>query len=532
VSTGITEPNANWRETYAVNASLKWVPTDNLTVLPSIFWQSVHINDTAIYWRSLSSPDDNEYNNGNLQRDSGTDPFYLASLKIDWNLPIGDLVSNTSFFHRREHAVTDYTQWVNTLYFDNAFPSPINYVTAYNEDDQTNFAEEFRISSKDAKARLTWTAGIFLSHVSENQPEVVTGPGVAAILGFPNTTIDQSQPNFSMVDKQAAAFGELGVGLFDGLKATLGVRVAHLEYSGVIQQSGPLLGGVVVNSSKSASENPVTPRVVLDYQYSDDSLYYASAAKGYRPGGLNAALPALCTSDLPAPVPPTFQSDSLWEYELGAKQAFMNRTLQVDASIYYLKWKNIQQLVYLACGVGYTPNLGEVEGKGADIDARFRATNDLTLGLTAAYTDDYYAGTVSLTNLGQSVNLVTAGDRMPAQPWNIDANAEYVVNAMILKPYVRVDFQYASGQTGHTQTTDPDNVGSDPTLLLLPTMHVLSLRAGIRTQGLDLSVFAQNVLNYSTPTYWYRDSQYPQDTNYMLRSLEPRIVGLTATYRY
>ncbi len=532
VATGTTQANANWRDTYAANLALKWVPVEGLTISPSVFAQSLHINDTAMYWSALSSPPAGLYRNGNQLRDASTDPFYLLTLKVQWALPFADLVSNTSYFNRHEHGLTDYTQWVNTLYFNNPFPSPANWVSGYNEDDQNNLSEEIRISSKDPNSRLSWTGGIFLAHVSENQPAVITSPGVAALLGFPSMNTVELQPNFSILDKQAAAFGEVGLGITDSLKATAGVRVAHLQYSGVIQQSGPLLGGVVVASANSASENPVTPRFVLSYGHDENSLYYASAAKGYRPGGLNAALPALCQGDLPLPVPPTFQSDSLWQYELGSKQTLLDRNLQLNASVYYLKWKNIQQLVYLACGVGFTPNLGEVRGLGGDLEMRYRASSDLTLGLTAAYTDAYYTGTVSFANAGQSVDLVTSGDHLPASPWNVDVESEYVFNAIAWKPYLRIDYQLATGQKSLTQAIDPANTGSDPTIFGLPGIRVLSLRAGLRFNGFDMSLFAQNALNYNHEIFDYRDSQSPQDTNYMQRGIAPRTVGVTMTYHY
>ena len=171
-----------------------------------------------------------------------------------------------------------------------------------------------------------------------------------------------------MIDKQIAAFGEVNFKFTDTLNFTAGARVSKIDYTGAQQVSSVLLGGIGVNSTNSASDRPVTPRFVLNYQPSQDSLYYASAAKGFRPGGVNSVLPAVCTSSLPAPVPSTFNPDSLWQYEIGSKQTLLDHRLQVNASIYYLQWKNIQQFVPLSCGLGFVPNLGEVTGKGGDVE--------------------------------------------------------------------------------------------------------------------------------------------------------------------
>ncbi len=111
-------------------------------------------------------------------------------------------------------------------------------------------------------------------------------------------------------------------------------------------------------------------------------------------------LPTACTASLPAPIPTTFSSDSLWQYELGTKQTLLEHRLQVNASIYYLQWKNIQQFVYLTCGLGFVPNLGNVTGKGGDLEIAWRATDDLTFGLNGAYTTTYYNQTESLERAG------------------------------------------------------------------------------------------------------------------------------------
>jgi outer membrane receptor protein involved in Fe transport len=66
--------------------------------------------------------------------------------------------------------------------------------------------------------------------------------------------------------------------------------------------------------------------------------------------------------------PNTFTSDSLWQYEIGAKNTLADHRLQVSAALYYIDWKNIQQLVYLTCGLGFNYNLGDVTGKGGDLE--------------------------------------------------------------------------------------------------------------------------------------------------------------------
>ena len=93
------------------------------------------------------------------------------------------------------------------------------------------------------------------------------------------------QPVFNMLDKQYAAFGETNFKFTDTWNLTAGLRYSHIDYTNVAQETGYLVGGLLVNSTTSGSNKPFTPRYVLNYQPSQDSLYYASAAKGFRPGG-------------------------------------------------------------------------------------------------------------------------------------------------------------------------------------------------------------------------------------------------------
>ena len=112
----VLEKNANWHDTQTFRLALKWQAADNVTVSPSIYVQSLHINDTGAYWQNLSKPSSGEYNNGNAQRNPSTDPFWVAGLKINWQLTGVDVVSNTSYYSRSQHSISDYTQWFNTVF--------------------------------------------------------------------------------------------------------------------------------------------------------------------------------------------------------------------------------------------------------------------------------------------------------------------------------------------------------------------------------------------------------------------------------
>jgi outer membrane receptor protein involved in Fe transport len=542
--TGTTEKNANWKDTQTFRVALKWQPTDNLSVDPSFYAQTLHINDTAYYWLNISNPSSDSYNNGNAQRDPSTDPFWLAALKVKWSQPWADLTSNTSYFSRAQHSTSDYTQWFNSAFLYNQYPS--NDVTsAFFTDHQNNFNQEFRLTSTDAQSKLQWSAGLFYTHTYEDSTEYVESPFGGA--GFADNLV-YLQPRFSMLDKQVAVFGEINWKFTDTLKLTLGARYSDLKFDGVVQEiEQGYFGSLNVNTPSSGESRPVTPRVVLNYQPDSDTLYYASASKGFRPGGINTQLPSNCfggTNVNPATAAQPFSPDSLWQYEIGSKMTALDHRLTVSGSIYYLTWKNIQQFVYLACGLGFDYNLGEATGRGGDVEVNWKASEDLTLGMTAAYTSTYFNGPVAL---GPTDQLVAAGDHLPSSPWNLDFSGEYVWQAVSRKPYVRADYQYATPQNSLVPYQDAANApNSDTTQPGLPTIRVLNLRAGLRFDGFDLSLFVSNALDYHSPQFVSRDvptsggsvaipnngwgANY--DTNYFGRGFAPRTIGVTGTYKF
>jgi iron complex outermembrane receptor protein len=563
----VTETDANWQETITFRAALKWAVNDAVSVTPSFYYQQLHINDTAAYWVGLSNPSSDTYYNGNQLTNPSRDPFSLSAVKVDWDLGFAQLTSNSSYFERRQHSTSDYSQYLRATYaffglLPTIYPQPGDAGYATFEDDQQNFYQEFRLASSDTSARLVWNTGVFYSHLNENIPEnifdqtlqteiinftAVPGPPVdicAAPLTCPNGEIFAG-PIDRVVDKQLAAFGEVTFKFTDALKATVGVRVAKVDFTGSTYAGGPFLGTANSGTQASSSEKPVTPKGVLTWQPDRNNLYYLSATKGYRVGGVNVGVGDICGGDLQTlglplgsdglrHVPTQFASDNLWSYEIGGKNTFFDHRLQIDSSLFLINWKNIQQNVYLpSCGEQFTANLGQVQSRGGDIDVQFRPIDTLTLGLTVAYTDARFtksscAGILQFSPTAVQpdgvvgacagvVNgapttappVVSEGNRIVGAPWNIMLAAEKTFGAWDARtPYVRADYQFTTAQSALLPGQDSGNALFDTSVPGLPQTKNLSLRAGFRWSGYDLSFFAQNVLDQHPLLFTSRDIAY------------------------
>ena len=90
----------------------------------------------------------------------------------------------------------------------------------------------------------------------------------------------------------------------------------------------------------------------------------------------------------------SFKSDSLWNYELGAKTAWLDHRVTLNAAAFDIRWKNIQQQILLPCGFQFISNAGAAESKGGELELRARATESLeaSLGIGLSGCDDHREG--------------------------------------------------------------------------------------------------------------------------------------------
>ncbi|QUD86573.1 TonB-dependent receptor [Phenylobacterium montanum] len=559
--TGQVFKNANWSDTQVGRVALAWAPTEHLTITPSIFYQNRYLNDIGTFWEGYSAPGAGKFVNGQPGRQPDHDHFVLPSLNIRYELGPVELISNTSMYQRRDRLVDDYST-LNPAIFDGA-----NWVidptsetgqidTAYNSptimvNKQTVWTEELRAQSTDPNARLTWTVGLFISESRQKSYENIIDPKFAELFGLPAGSsiaditgvelINGTQALIATgegVDKQFAGFGEASYHITDKLKITAGVRVADAQFTGRGYAAGPFLfGPPIAQPSTRISETPVTPKGGLSYQMDDNTLFYFTAAKGYRIGGTNAPLSLSCqtgpgslTAQGYTQAPLTYASDNVWSYELGAKSKLFDRRLEVDASVYHIEWSNIQQLVYVSsCGQQFVDNLGQAESNGFDVQFEAHPLHGLTLDGSVGYTDATYSKTVN-KNPGVAFNVVTKGDHLDTNPWS--ATFGVTLDHPVFgdrNGYARLDYTYHSrGLTN--PVTDSNNGGYDPFALTAPATNLVNLRSGVRWSGYDVSLFVNNLTNEAPRLTRYSEViGNPVHRDFTFR---PLTVGVTAAYRY
>jgi outer membrane receptor protein involved in Fe transport len=542
---GFDEKNTNTVDTQVARIAFLLQPVEDLRINLSYFYQNHHLGDTDTYWEGASQPGAQKFVNGSQIAQPGNDRFNLPALNIKYEWNGIDFISDSSIFERRETAVADYSNLLPGI-FDGTEYAPGNpgfTATTNAENTQLVYTEELRAQSANPDSKLNWVTGLFLSEARQRSYETVVAPQFDQLFGgIPLQYIfgqglargqDALLGTAAGVDTQIAGFGQLDYHILPGLALTAGVRVAQTTFKGSSYYTGPF-SGTQLQSPGSVTENPVTPKFGISYQIDANNLVYASAAKGYRIGGVNApASAAACQGDLHADgyndgVPPAYQSDSLWSYELGLKSRLLDKRLQIQASGFHVDWRNIQQLVYLeSCGAEFVANLGVATSNGFDLQVTARPIDDLVLEADTSFTDAQISKNVAG---GGPLNIVSAGDQLESHPWTLSLSGTYTHDFDSgYQGYFHTEWQYKS-QGGQIPQTDASTTQYDPELTRLGLTNFVSMRAGVRHGRYDVSLFVDNLTN-AHPALVRIDEitngPIVNDATY-----RPLTVGITALYRY
>ena len=582
-----TQKRANYADTYLIRLSGIWAPSERVTVTPSFYYQSHNRNDQDNYWQSYSHPNSDRYVSANPTQRSVPDTFYLPTLKIEADVSSVHLVSNTSYYHRINTDGYEGTLYnlgfYQTLFLGSnpEFPllldgsgvhlpsGAVSYRSpASVQNGQQNFAQEIRLQSADMNAALTWTTGVFygsnrqtyLEQIKDTQLNTLL-QAVYPLAGLTSPTsgdyvtdyfsvgYDPAYPQDSYFlktnakDEQLAWFGEATYAILDTLKATVGLRYSKTKFSFDTLTGGPQLFGPTATGAGNQSENSVTPKFSLAYQHDVNNLYYATYAKGFRPGGANNPVPAVaCAEDFQSfgisAAPETYKSDSVQSYELGTKNNFNNK-IKLASSVYYIRWQNIQQTVVPPiCQISFISNLGQAIAKGADIQATLAVTDHVVAEFSAGYTDARYSQN-SVLSSAQITPIVSAGDAIvgqshqPSAPFTFSSGLEYHFAIGEHDTFIRADYQYQSRARWPSPTQDPTTQQYDANNYTLSSTSFASMRGGTSFGNLAVTLFVDNLTNTRVVTNYdfTIDPGTGADRLQRAYGFRPRTVGITFTYK-
>jgi iron complex outermembrane receptor protein len=304
--------------------------------------------------------------------------------------------------------------------------------------------------------------------------------------------------------------------------------------------------------SGSYHQNAFTPKLGLNFQLDEQNLLYATYAKGFRPGGVNPPLAAICAPYLvqegypSGQSPLDYKSDTTQSYEIGSKNAISDN-FRIAASIYYIKWNGIQQNVYVGgCGFQFTDNLGTAVAKGFDLQADLAIGGGFSIESSVGYTSARFTKTSNgdLAIAGDAISGEAAINYSPGTnaPWSVSVGPQYSFKAVGRDAFVRMDYEYQSRNPWLAPVQDPRSVQYNPNAYTLSATHFASLRAGVTLDKWMVSAFCDNLFDSRTTTNYAQvqvDANNPytnasavpssvQQNNFTFR---PRTIGITVSFK-
>jgi iron complex outermembrane receptor protein len=468
----------------------------SLTIAPADL-PGLKVTPTFIYQRSLSNGFPlADFTSGNLVQsrplnveEAVEDTWDFASVTASYDTRFGRFLGTGTYFYRNALDVEDGTEYTGAefpggLAYEVAAPLPAELYTK-TENGEIRF-----------ESTLTGPVQILIGgfmelarvRVSESYPVPGLNAASGGVIGT-DMLFFESAPN---ANRQMAEFATLSYQATPDLQLTAGVRRAYLAHDFTFAQGGYGLappGQEVVTTGHHAEYN-TSPRYTAKYQLSPDQMVYASAAKGFRIGGSNTTLPPICDTALSkagvqngAP----FDSDSLWSYEIGSKNAWLNGRVESRIAAYRIDWKGIQQTTSLAaidpsCTYVLVANAGAAFITGGELEVDAVLMDNLTLNVAAGYEDAKITQVApgALTVIGQPINQVPK--------WTGSITAQYSVPLGERSLFLRSQTTFVGERTSFVNILPPTGRS-------LNEYTLENLRFGIRQGPWEVGIFARNLFD-------------------------------------
>jgi outer membrane receptor protein involved in Fe transport len=253
-----------------------------------------------------------------------------------------------------------------------------------------------------------------------------------------------------------AAFGHVNYKFNDQWKLDVGGRYfssrEHAQnyteqaFQGSIPFTTPPSSGGPVNTvavsalNVRLNESKPTWDASLAYQLTPEQMYYVRAATGFRQGGPNDTTTA---KQLGIIIPETFQPDTVYSYEIGAKTNWLDQRLTLNGAYFLMHWNQMQVPGQDPTGViTYINNAAKSEINGIELEMAARPSRDWLFTFGGTWINAYL--TQDQTSTGGPAGL--EGDRIPKVPHlSGSATAAYTVPADLfgkVKTTIRTNMSY------------------------------------------------------------------------------------------
>ena len=536
---------ANSGDTWALRLSLLAKPTETFTIRLTGFRQDQTLDDNnmvEIVGSSLdpANPPDNVFeiaNGGNLfhsgyMGNPSKNRYEYANLTMDLETGFASFLSSTSYGRlstqfRADASSENVIPGLNYGQYFGMFVYGLPTVALWGNQENSGrrWNQEFRMSSLPDShiggLKLDWQVGGFYAFedITFDQFYDAYNPTTKQLLTSPMVPGGSTLPGRY---EEFSGFASTTLYLMDTVDVSLAGRYADIrQRSQVTSYAGALNGPAdIVNPVVRSHENKFTWSAGVRWRPVDDSLIYARVATGYRPGG-----PILRIPGAPDDFPASYKSDSVINYELGYRGAFLNKTIDVDVAVFYLDWTDMQVLSdYTSENTGQVftvqGNAGSARSTGVEWNIGWSPIAGLRLSSVGAYTD------AKITEDAPTFGAAN-GDPLPLVPkWSNTVNLDYEVEfSDTERAYAGISWTHTGVRYANftTSATDGNN-------FRLPPYNAVNAQAGIDLGRYSFSLYVRNIGNSRGIT----DASYSGGANMTGTAtfILPRTAGIKLGFTY
>lgn len=358
---GLGQDNVNSSNIFGGRVAARWALSGHWALDAQYARQRVSLDGAQYVFPSL----------GGLTRETfraepHNDEFDLANVTVTGAVGRVTVTSSTSYVWRTIDDASDATIAIPLI-----LPATSGEGVFKTEDRISSLTHESRMTSAN-DGDWKWLVGAFYSNRNEQLGSRLTVDTASqTIIPFVSDRSDQIA--------EVALFGEATYSFSEAIALTIGARLSNTSYEVNVASSGLVqLGNPLIDIKNTIFG--VSPKIAATYEIQPNFLTYAQVSHGSRIGGVNVSTPlgAFVDPDSDANTT-TFEPDSLWNFELGAKSNWLNGDLDVNLSAFYVIWNDVQTDQFLSSGFSFIANAGRARNYGFELESAYRPTENLEI---------------------------------------------------------------------------------------------------------------------------------------------------------
>jgi iron complex outermembrane receptor protein len=505
-------------------AKLLWQPNEDFKADLRFAYSAV--DTQALYFNITEGVNDTSLPVSVNNRGENERNLYGASLKLDFETPIGTLTSISAFDHIDELLTGDQF---------NFLPIPQSVLFAFFGADQAQhqfldvdaWSQELRLASTIGE-RFRWIVG---AYYIKTDRFISTGNvfdlGTGEVPRVKRTPLPIFAPQFTyLADSQDndawAVFADATYDITQNFELDVSLRYDRDHRRNTTETPAqfipaPLRGVAFPGQVRTETWDDLQPKVTLRYQPSETWNLYGGYSRGFRSGGFNqtgvGAAGIAGINDL-------FDQETADTVEVGVKGQFLDRRVSTAANVYRTRAKGSYFFVFDPnTSTQNLGNLGEVDYDGLEFEVSARAAEGLDTYLRVGFTEsEIKESSRAATDVGNEAPLVSQ------YTLNVGAQLRRPLGASGLSAVIRTDIQ----RIGPTWWYPDNFTRREP-------IDLVNLRLGIDTERWALTAWAKNLFDRKYNAEWSPGPQFfpnPGYSNNFVFKAAPRVWGVDLTYRF